>query len=117
MSNAPYYINLKKDEELDKKKLQHSMMIDGLIDSYDHYHMGVTAENVAEKFQVTRDEQDKFALKSQEKALKAQQENKFKEEIAGGLIDHDDDEHPRAGLTLAKLNQMISILVIAIKIY
>ena len=57
------------------------MIKDGLWDAFNGYHMGITAENVAEKFQVTREEQDKFALSSQEKALKAQKENKFKEEI------------------------------------
>ena len=58
-----------------------TMIKDGLWDAFHGYHMGITAENVAEKFQVTRDEQDKFALKSQEKALKAQKENKFENEI------------------------------------
>ena len=57
------------------------MIKDGLWDAFHGYHMGVTAENVATKFQVTRDDQDKFALRSQEKAIKAQKENKFKEEI------------------------------------
>ena len=66
--------------------------------------MGITAENVAEKWQITRSMQDEFSINSV-KSIKAI-ENKFKEEIAGGLIDHDDDEHPRAGLTLEKLNQM-----------
>ena len=57
------------------------MIKDGLWDAFNNYHMGVTAENVAEKFQITRNEQDKFAIKSQKKALTAQKENRFKEEI------------------------------------
>ena len=82
------------------------LLKDGLVDAFGSYHMGITAENVAEKWQITRSMQDEFSINSQLKALKAMKENKFKEEIAGGLIDHDDDEHPRAGLTLEKLNQM-----------
>jgi acetyl-CoA C-acetyltransferase len=75
--------------------------------------MGITAENVAEKFQVTRDEQDKFALNSQEKALKAQKENKFKEEIINfkikskkSEIDFNVDEHPREGVNLDTLSRL-----------
>jgi acetyl-CoA C-acetyltransferase len=75
--------------------------------------MGVTAENVAEKFQVTRDEQDKFSLKSQEKALNAQKKNKFKEEIINFKIrskkteiDFNIDEHPREGINLDTLSRL-----------
>ena len=89
------------------------MIKDGLWDAFHGYHMGVTAENVAEKFQVTRDEQDKFALKSQEKALKAQQENKFKEEIVNFKIklkktetNFNKDEHPREGINLETLSRL-----------
>ena len=63
-----------------------TMIKDGLWDAFHGYHMGVTAENVATKFQVTRDDQDKFALSSQEKALKAQKDNKFTDEIVNFLI-------------------------------
>ena len=68
MSNAPHYINIRKDEEFSKDKFQHSMLVDGLIDSYNHYHMGITAENVAQKYQITRKDQDAFALSSQTKS-------------------------------------------------
>ena len=75
--------------------------------------MGITAENVAEKFQITREEQDKFALKSQEKALEAQKQNKFKEEIIKfkikskkAEIDFDKDEHPREGINLDALSRL-----------
>merc|ERR1711965_698502 len=72
-----------------------------------------TAENVAEKFQITRDEQDKFALKSQKKALTAQKENKFKEEIINfkikskkSEINFNKDEHPREGINLETLSRL-----------
>ena len=57
------------------------MIKDGLWDAFNGYHMGITAENVAQQFQVTRKDQDKFAFESQTKALKAQKENKFNDEI------------------------------------
>ena len=76
-------------------------------------HMGVTAENVAEKFQVTREEQDIFALKSQEKALAAQKNNKFEDEIVNfkikskkAEIDFNKDEHPREGINLDTLSRL-----------
>ena len=75
--------------------------------------MGVTAENVAEKFQITREEQDKFALESQEKALSAQKQKKFYEEIVNykiksnkAEIDFNKDEHPREGITLEALSRL-----------
>jgi len=90
-----------------------TMIKDGLWDAFHGYHMGITAENVAEKFQVTREEQDKFALKSQEKAIKAQKENKFKEEIINykikskkAEIDFNKDEHPREGINLDSLSRL-----------
>ena len=113
MSNAPYYINLKKDEEIDKKKLQNSMMVDGLIDSYNHYHMGVTAENIAEKYQITRADQDKFALNSQKKAINAIDTNKFKDEVIpikinGNLI-LEKDEYPRKDTNINKLSSLKTV--------
>ncbi len=113
MSNAPYYINLKKDEEIDKKKLQNSMMVDGLIDSYNHYHMGVTAENIAEKYQITRADQDKFALNSQKKAINAIDTNKFKDEVIpikinGNLI-LEKDEYPRKDTNIDKLSSLKTV--------
>ena len=81
MSLAPHTINLRDGKKLGDAKLIDTMIKDGLWDAFNDYHMGNTAENIAEKFQITRQEQDKFALKSQEKALKAQAENKFKNEI------------------------------------
>ena len=89
------------------------MIKDGLWDAFHGYHMGVTAENVATKFQVTRNEQDKFALNSQEKALKAIKENKFSDEITNfkikskkAEIDFNKDEHPREGINIEGLSRL-----------
>mgnify|MGYP001309823888 FL=1 len=113
MSNSPYYINLKKDEEIDKKKLQNSMMVDGLIDSYNHYHMGVTAENIAEKYQITRADQDKFALNSQKKAINAIDTNKFKDEVIpikiNGKLILEKDEYPRKDTNIDKLSSLKTV--------
>ena len=81
MSLSPHAIFMRDGKKLGDVEMIDTMIKDGLWDAFHGYHMGVTAENVAEKFQITRDEQDKFALKSQEKALQAQKENKFKDEI------------------------------------
>ena len=91
-----------------------TMIKDGLWDAFNGYHMGITAENVASKFQVTRDQQDKFALNSQNnKALSAQKENKFSEEIMNikikskkNEIDFNKDEHPRLGINIEALSRL-----------
>ena len=113
MSLAPHAIHLRDGKKLGDTELIDTMIKDGLWDAFHGYHMGVTAENVAEKFQVTRDEQDKFALNSQEKALKAQKENKFKEEIINfeikskkSKINFNKDEHPREGINLEALSRL-----------
>ena len=86
MSLAPHAIHLRDGKKLGDIELTDTMIKDGLWDAFHGYHMGITAENVAEKFQVTRDEQDKFAIKSQEKAIIAQKENKFEDEIVNFKI-------------------------------
>ena len=113
MSLAPHAIHLRDGKKLGDTELVDTMIKDGLWDAFHGYHMGITAENVAEKFQVTRDEQDKFALKSQEKALKAQKDNKFKSEIVNYKIktnksemDFNKDEHPRDGINLEALSRL-----------
>ena len=113
MSQAPHAIYLRDGKKLGDAELIDTMIKDGLWDAFNGYHMGVTAENVAEKFQITRDEQDKFALRSQEKALKAQKEKKFKEEIINfkikskkAEIDFNNDEHPRNGINLDALSRL-----------
>ena len=113
MSLAPHSIHLRDGKKLGDTELTDTMIKDGLWDAFHGYHMGITAENVAEKFQVTREEQDKFALKSQEKAIKAQKENKFKEELVNlkikskkAEINFNKDEHPRADINLDTLKRL-----------
>ena len=113
MSLAPHAIHLRNGKKLGDTEMIDTMIKDGLWDAFNGYHMGITAENVAEKFQVTRDEQDAFAIRSQEKALKAQKENKFKDEIVNfkvkskkAEIDFYKDEHPREGISLEALSRL-----------
>ena len=116
MSLAPHSIHLRDGKKLGDTELIDTMIKDGLWDAFHGYHMGVTAENVAEKFQITREEQDKFALKSHEKALKAQKENKFKDEIINfkikskkSEINFNKDEHPREGINLDALSRLKTV--------
>ena len=81
MSLAPHAIHLRDGKKLGDAEIIDTMIKDGLWDAFHGYHMGMTAENVAEKFQITREDQDRFALSSHKKAFKAQKENKFKNEI------------------------------------
>ena len=113
MSLAPHCIHLRDGKKLGDTELTDTMIKDGLWDAFHGYHMGITAENVAEKFQVTRDQQDKFALNSQEKAIKAQKSKKFIEEIVNfkirskkAEIDFIKDEHPREGINLEALKRL-----------
>ena len=113
MSRAPHAIFYREDEKLSQEKLVDTMIKDGLIDSFNNYHMGVTAENVATKYNISRDAQDKFALDSQRKNQKAVSENKFKEETIKLKVKQDEkififekDEHPRNNLTLEDLKNL-----------
>ena len=113
MSLAPHVIHLRDGKKLGDAELIDTMIKDGLWDAFNGYHMGITAENVAEKFQVTRDEQDKFALNSQEKALKAQKDGKFKDEIINlkikskkAELNFEKDEHLREGISLDVLSRL-----------
>ena len=110
MSNAPHFINLRNGVKLGDTKLQDSMIIDGLWDVYNQYHMGMTAENVAQKFQITRKDQDSFAASSQRKAVDAIKAKKFKDEIVPVTVKvkkqdvvFDKDEYPKDGTTIEKL--------------
>lgn len=116
MSRAPHTIFYREDKKLDENKLVDTMINDGLIDSFNNYHMGVTAENVAEKYKISRDEQDLFALNSQEKTQKAINENRFKNEMIKLNINTDDknflfekDEHPRSNLNLEDLKKLKTV--------
>ncbi len=113
MSLAPHAIHLRDGKKLGNTELIDTMIQDGLWDAFHDYHMGITAENVAEKFQITRKEQDIFALKSQEKAIDAQKQNKFKKEIINykiksktNEIDFNKDEHPRENINLDSLSRL-----------
>jgi acetyl-CoA C-acetyltransferase len=113
MSLAPHAIHIRDGEKLGDTAMTDTLIKDGLWDAFHGYHMGVTAENVATKFQITRQEQDKFALNSQEKALKAQAEKKFENEIVNfkikskkAEVDFNIDEHPRKGISLEALARL-----------
>ena len=113
MSLAPHAVHLRDGKKLGDVELIDTMIKDGLWDAFNGYHMGITAENVAEKFQVTRNEQDKFALNSQEKALKAQKDGKFEDEIINFKtkskkveLNFEKDEHPRKGINLDTLSRL-----------
>jgi len=108
MSAAPHLLNGSRDGfRMGDAKMVDSMIVDGLWDVYNQYHMGVTAENVAKEYAVTREEQDEFAVKSQNKAEAAQKAGRFKDEIVPydvpsrkGPVVFADDEYPRHGATM-----------------
>ncbi len=115
MSRAPYALNEARwGQRMGDSKLVDLMILDGLWDAFNGYHMGNTAENVSAKFGVSREEQDQFALASQQKAEAAIKNGNFKDEIVpvplpqrkGEPILFDTDEHPRAGTTLESLMKL-----------
>jgi acetyl-CoA C-acetyltransferase len=118
MSQAPHAAYMRSGTKMGDFKLVDTMLKDGLMDAFNGYHMGTTAENVAQRWQLTRDEQDKFAVASQNKAEAAQKAGKFKDEIAPVTVPGrkgdtivDQDEYIRAGTTLdavAKLRPAFS---------
>ncbi|MDA9085146.1 acetyl-CoA C-acetyltransferase, partial [Candidatus Pelagibacter sp.] len=114
MSRAPHAIFYREDKKLSETKLVDTMINDGLLDSFNDYHMGVTAENVAEKYKISRDEQDTFALNSQKKTQKSINENKFQKELIKLHIDKKEiiferDEHPRKNLKLEDLKKLKTV--------
>jgi acetyl-CoA C-acetyltransferase len=114
MSAAPHVLNGSRDGfRMGDAKLIDSMIVDGLWDAYNHYHMGVTAENVAKKFGITRAQQDEFAAASQQKAEAAQKAGRFQAEIVPVEIAmkkatarFDSDEYVRHGVTAASLAEL-----------
>jgi acetyl-CoA C-acetyltransferase len=107
MSQAQHAAYIRSGVKMGELKMLDTMLRDGLLDAFQGYHMGTTAENVATKWQITRDEQDKFAVASQNKAEAAQKAGKFKDEILPvtiaskkGDVVVDQDEYIRAGTTL-----------------
>ena len=113
MSLSPHVAHLRAGTKMGDVKFIDSMIKDGLTDVFNTYHMGITAENVAAKWQISREEQDKFALGSQNKAEAAQKAGKFTDEIAPftvstrkGDVVVDSDEYIRAGTTLEGLTKL-----------
>ncbi|NLM06192.1 MAG: acetyl-CoA C-acetyltransferase [Tissierellia bacterium] len=115
MSQAPYLLqNARWGQRMGDGKLVDEMITDGLWDAFNDYHMGVTAENVAELYKISREEQDEFALASQNKAEAAIKAGKFKDEIVpveipqrkGDPIVFDTDEYPRFGATIESLQKL-----------
>ncbi len=114
MSASPHVLNNSRDGfRMGDAKLVDTMIVDGLWDVYNQYHMGITAENVAKKFNVSRVEQDEFAMASQNKAEAAQKAGKFKDEILPleiaskkGTVVFDSDEYIKPGTTLESLSSL-----------
>ena len=112
MSITPHSIFYRDEKKISEDKLLDTMINDGLIDAFNNYHMGVTAENVAKKFDISRQDQDEFALNSQKKTESATLQNKFDDELIninynGNILDK--DEHPRMGLELADLKKLKTV--------
>lgn len=115
MSQAPYVIKgAREGFKMGDQKMVDTLLGDGLVCAFNDYHMGITAENLAEKFVISREEQDAFAVKSQNRAEAAITSGRFKDEIVpvevkqrkGDPIIVDQDEHPKFGSTLEKVGKL-----------
>jgi acetyl-CoA C-acetyltransferase len=113
MSQAPHCAHLRNGQRMGNLEFVDTMIKDGLWDAFNGYHMGNTAENVAQKWQITREQQDQFALASQQKAEAAQKGGRFKDEIVPvtiktrkGDVVVENDEHPKHGTTLESLQKL-----------
>ena len=113
MSQAPHCVHLRDGTKMGDNPLVDTLIRDGLWEVFNGYHMGVTAENVAEKWQLTRDDQDAFAAASQQKAEAAQRAGRFKDEIVAVTVKTrkgetvvDADEYPRHGTTAESLAKL-----------
>ena len=112
MSIAPHSIFYRDEKKFLEEKLLDTMINDGLTDAFNNYHMGVTAENVAKKFSISRQDQDEFALNSQKKTEEAFIKNKFDDELIKIKQDGctlDKDEHPRTGLEITDLMKLKTV--------
>ena len=112
MSITPHSIFYREEKKIIEDRLLDTMVHDGLLDAFNNYHMGVTAENVAKKFCISRQDQDEFALNSQKKTELAFNKNKFDNEIIkvnhdGNFLDR--DEHPRFNLKISDLEKLKSV--------
>jgi acetyl-CoA C-acetyltransferase len=115
MTQVPYILRKARfGYRLGNGELLDHMLYDGLIDAFNNYHMGVTAENLAEKYNISREEQDRLASDSHLRAIRAMKEGKFKDEIVpvrinkrkGEEVIVDKDEHPREDTTMEKLSKL-----------
>jgi len=113
MSMAPHVAHLRNGTKMGSMEMVDTMLKDGLIDAFHGYHMGITAENVAEKWQITKDEQDQFAVASQNKAEAAKKAGRFKDEIVPvtistrkGDIVVDTDEYIRDGANIDAMGKL-----------
>ncbi len=111
MSQAPHCVHLRNGTKMGATELVDTMLRDGLWDAFNGYHMGNTAENVAQKWQITREQQDEFAAGSQQKAEAAMKADRFQEEIVPvtiktrkGEVVVNKDEHPKPGVTAEGLS-------------
>ncbi len=114
MSLAPHSIFYREDQKISEDKLIDTMVNDGLIDAFNNYHMGVTAENIAKKFGISRKQQDEFSLNSQKKTELAIINNKFDDELIkiskdGNILNK--DEHPRLGLKINDLEKLKTVFL------
>jgi acetyl-CoA C-acetyltransferase len=113
MSQAPHCLHLRNGTKMGPAELVDTMIKDGLWDAFHGYHMGTTAENVAQRWQITREQQDAFAARSQQKAEAAMKSGRFKDEIVPVTITTrkgdqvvDTDEHPKHGTTVEALQKL-----------
>ena len=113
MSQAPHCMHLRNGVKMGDAQMVDTMIKDGLWDAFNGYHMGNTAENVAQRWQITREQQDQYAVASQNKAEAAQKAGRFKDEIVPvtiktrkGEVVVDSDEHPKHGTTLEALAKL-----------
>ena len=114
MSLAPHLIFYRDKKKISEERLLDTMINDGLIDAFNNYHMGVTAENVAKKFDISRVDQDNFAMNSQKKTGVAINLNRFDDELikinhSGTILDK--DEHPRKELTRSDLEKLETVFL------
>ena len=113
MSQSPHCMHLRNGTKMGDDKMIDSMIKDGLWDAFNGYHMGTTAENVAQQWQITRDQQDEFAFNSQQKASKAKKAGIFKDEIVGvevktrkDTVVFEEDEYIKDGVQLEKISSL-----------
>ncbi|VVC37676.1 Hypothetical protein CINCED_3A020371 [Cinara cedri] len=113
MSNAPHVSNLRQKPAMGDITLMDTMLYDGLTDAFDNIHMGITAENIAERYNISRELQDEYALVSQKRTAEAQKNGFFKDELTPvsvlvhrKTVNFDEDEYPKPNTTLESLSAL-----------